>query len=250
MRLVSRRSAGRSAEAQFGAAREAWRRRVLRRIRLWLYAVLAALFVLEWRWGGHLLDWTLGLAFGALMALGLWVYDSPPKHIEDWRTGAEAERRTAKALRAIERDGWVVAHDLAAGRGNRDHVLVGAAGVFLLDSKHLLGTTSVEGDVVRVERPDNPPASYELRRLAAGARAAAAGLKADLQAPAGGRVWVQAVIVVWGEFPAGVVEGDRVTFVAGEQLTQWLRGQRERITPARRAALASAVRGLPTAEPG
>jgi hypothetical protein len=33
------------------------------------------------------------------MATAMWVYDSPPTHIERWRTGAAAERRTTSQLR-------------------------------------------------------------------------------------------------------------------------------------------------------
>src|SRR5216117_1827950 len=101
MQLFSRGSAGRSAEAHFRTSRAAWRRRVLHPLRPWLFGVLALLFVVEWVWGGHGLAWSLGLAFGAIMATALWVYDSPPAHIENWRTGAEAERQTAKQLRRL-----------------------------------------------------------------------------------------------------------------------------------------------------
>ena len=47
---------------------------------------------------------------------------------------------TAKALRGLEDEGWIVMHDLPAGRGNIDHILVGPGGVFLLDSKRLDGS--------------------------------------------------------------------------------------------------------------
>src|SRR3954471_9346282 len=194
MQLFSRGSAGRSADAHFRSSRAAWRRRVLQPLRPWLFAGLALLFIVEWRWGGHALDWSLGLQVGAIMAMAWWVYDSPPAHIERWRTGAQAERQTAKQLRGLERDGWRVVHDVRSERGNLDHVLVGPPGVFLLDSKHLTGSTSVAGDVLRVERPDDPLASYEVPRLAAGMRAGAARLGARLEALAPGRPWVQAVV--------------------------------------------------------
>jgi hypothetical protein len=135
------------------------------------------------------------------------------------------EKRTAKVLRALERDGWHVAHDLPSRYGNRDHVVVGAAGAFLLDSKAYEGVVAVDGDSLRVERPDNPRATYELRRLAPGLRAAAAALKAELQESGGWGVWVQVVVVVWSSFPQRVVAGDRVVFVHGNELVQWLRSR-------------------------
>jgi hypothetical protein len=117
-------------------------------------------------------------------------------------------------LRALERDGWHVGHDLPSRLGDRDHVVVGAAGAFLLDSKAYKGVGAVDGDSLRVERPDNPRAAYELRRLAPGLRAAAAALKAELQAWGGGRVWVQVVVVVWSPFPQRVVATASRSFTA------------------------------------
>ncbi len=188
--------AGAWAAGQFRAARGAWRRRVSPRVGAAFLVALVVLYAIEAVWGGHLLDWTVGILCGALVGVWMWLWDSPPARIEAWRIGADAERRTARTVRPLLGEGWHVVHDLPAQRGNRDHVVVGSAGVVLLDSKHLGGTAVVEGELVRVERPDNPRATYQLPRLAAGMRAAATSLKADLQRPAGGRVWVHANVVL------------------------------------------------------
>jgi hypothetical protein len=61
-----------------------------------------------------------GLFLGGLVALvtgwGLWFRPSPDASA--WRRGAAGERRTARLLAALERNGWVVLHDLA-GPGSR-----------------------------------------------------------------------------------------------------------------------------------
>lgn len=175
--------------------------------------------------GRSTLDWSLGIATGAVCAVYIALRDSPPAHIENWRTGAQGERRTARALARLPRADWQVVHDRAGHRSNHDHIVAGPSGVFLLDTKWLGGRMTVEGEVVRVERPEDPASSYELRRLAAAARAGAAALKRDLDV-VGVRVrWVRAVIVLWGEFPQRVYEGSRITYVHGSTLVGWLEAQ-------------------------
>jgi hypothetical protein len=54
-----------------------------------------------------------------------------------WRRGARGERRTARRLRPLLRNGWTVLHDVAipGSRANADHLLIGPPGMFLVDSK-------------------------------------------------------------------------------------------------------------------
>jgi hypothetical protein len=84
-----------------------------------------------------------GLVLGGLAALvtgwGLWFKPSP--EAVAWRRGAAGERRTARLLGPLERQGWVVLHDLAVpgSRANIDHLVIGPGGVFVIDSKHYRG---------------------------------------------------------------------------------------------------------------
>jgi hypothetical protein len=59
-----------------------------------------------------------------------------------WRRGARGERRAARALRKLIRQGWTVLHDVAilGSRANADHLLIGPPGVFLVDTKAWHGT--------------------------------------------------------------------------------------------------------------
>jgi hypothetical protein len=47
-----------------------------------------------------------------------------------WRRGAEGERRTARLLGPLARQGWVALHDLAipSSRANLDHLVIGPGG--------------------------------------------------------------------------------------------------------------------------
>jgi Nuclease-related domain len=60
--------------------------------------------------------------------------------------GAAGERRTAHLLAALERQGWVVLHDLAVPRSqaNIDHLVIGPGGVFVIDSKQYRGRLQLD----------------------------------------------------------------------------------------------------------
>jgi hypothetical protein len=62
--------------------------------------------------------------------------------------GCAGERRTARHLNKLVRQGWTVLHDLAipGSRTNGDHLLIGPPGVFLIDSKTWHGTITLAVD--------------------------------------------------------------------------------------------------------
>lgn len=49
--------------------------------------------------------------------------------------GAAGEEHVGGLLDELSRDGWSVIHDASFGRGNVDHIAVGAAGVFTIETK-------------------------------------------------------------------------------------------------------------------
>lgn len=65
----------------------------------------------------------------------------PPEDTLAWRRGAQGERRTARLLAPLERQGYQVFHDLAipGSAANLDHLVVGPTGVFMIDSKRYRG---------------------------------------------------------------------------------------------------------------
>lgn len=66
-------------------------------------------------------------------------------------------------------------------------------------------------------------------KIARQARSQGAELNRTLTQRGHPGVWVTAAVAIWGDFPQGQSEGDRVTCVAGHQLVQWLRGQPARL---------------------
>lgn len=175
-----------------------------------------------------------GLSTGAVMTMVLSIRESPPGYIQRWQLGAWGEQATAKALRPLERGGWTVLHDRRIGsrRGNVDHLLVGAAGVFLLDSKRWSGITTVSAGVASVARHEDPDLPSELwDRLPASVRGAAAGVHARVKEVSRIHVFVKPVVVVWGEFPQREAAGDGFAYLHGDELVRWLRAQPLRLQP-------------------
>jgi Nuclease-related domain len=90
----------------------------------------------------------LGLVAGGLAAVaaGWGLRFKPSTDAAAWRRGAAGERRTARLLARLERDGWVILHDLAVpgSRANLDHLAIGPGGVFVIDSKQYRGRLQLD----------------------------------------------------------------------------------------------------------
>jgi hypothetical protein len=138
--------------------------------------------------------------------------------------------------------GWTITHDLdLPGAGNIDHLAVGPAGVFVLDSKAWGGVVSVDQDGATITPRDDPDAAWVARGQHRGAARTAARVSRVLAAatrmaaPA-----ARSVVVVWGTFPQRVAASGGITYVAGEHLHDWLLGQRHCLNRAELAALSAA----------
>ena len=60
--------------------------------------------------------------------------------IERWDRGATGEEVVGEYLAALEPAGWLTLHDVTVGaRGNIDHVVVGPAGLFTIETKSHAG---------------------------------------------------------------------------------------------------------------
>jgi hypothetical protein len=89
----------------------------------------------------------IGLAVVAL--LGWRLRFRPSEQARSWRRGAHGERRTARRLDRLTRDGYVVFHDLAVPGNtgaNVDHLVIGPSGVFVIDSKQWTGSVHQSTD--------------------------------------------------------------------------------------------------------
>jgi hypothetical protein len=239
-----RKQAGRSADERFREGLEAWRKRHRNK-----FAILCGLFVVPpaIAWVAAPEPWSTVAVFIAGFFVGMLVlaWDSPPEFIENKRRGAEGERRTAKALRPLVKHGWTVVHDLPGQYGNRDHVVVGPPGVFLLDTKHVRGVGALDNGVLTVNRPEDDRATYPWPRLARAITGASAGLRNELasrvRVP---RLWVHPVVVVWPVFEGEPQTVGNVTYLGGQEIADWLSALDAELTPEHVAALGEAVRQI------
>jgi hypothetical protein len=88
-----------------------------------------------------------GLAVAALV--GWRLRFRPSEQARAWQRGAHGERRTARLLRRLIRDGYVIFHDLAVPgntSANVDHLAIGPTGVFVIDSKQWTGSVHQGAD--------------------------------------------------------------------------------------------------------
>jgi hypothetical protein len=83
----------------------------------------------------------LGIGLAAGVVVGWRLRFRVPRNTRAWRDGARGERATARLLRRLPRHGYTVFHDVAipGTPANADHVVIGPAGVVLVDSKRYAG---------------------------------------------------------------------------------------------------------------
>jgi hypothetical protein len=201
--------------------------------------VYVALFVVS---RDHLWVFFAGMLAGGFLALFVAALNTPPSWIENYQLGAWGESRTAKTLTPLLNDGWTVINDISRWKSNLDHVLVGPAGVFVLDTKNYSGTITVERGNLTLAYGSGKRARVVGDALARQARAQGAALHEVLQRRGIERAWASAIIVFWAEFPQQIAGGNRVTYVHGDALVSWLRSQPTKLTPERVAAVAGALR--------
>jgi hypothetical protein len=245
--LSWRRHAGRSGGRIFKEARSEWRRGVRWRFGLVLGGMLLlavpALLVPK---VGQL---SAGMVIGGVLGMAMWVWDSPPTFIENWRMGRDGERWTEKELKPLQRDGWRVVHDRASGfyDTNFDHVVVGPRGVFLLDTKNRWGTFAIEDRVLSCHHHSAPQSDYSMPKLERQMMGAAGGLERFLNERVGWIIDVWPVVVLWAGFEAREGTIGKVQIVHGSQLEAWLRKQPVRIAGADVVTIAATVESLPPA---
>lgn len=229
-RRRNRRRAGASARQQYRQHLRQWRRR--NRIlfaTIWALALIlyCALIYLS---RDHLAFFFLGMLAGVAVAVAVAAFNSPPQWIENYLRGAWGEERTSAELVSLLDEGWVIIHDLARLTHNLDHVLVGPPGVFVIETKNFGGTVAVRRDMVTIQYADHGKPLPMGDKIARQARSQGVEVNRMLTQRGHLKVWVTAAVAIWGDFPQGQAEGDRVTFVAGDQLVEWLRGQRARLS--------------------
>jgi hypothetical protein len=198
-------------------------------------APLAALGVLGLLIEGHGLAWLAGLLAGA--STTAWLVGVRAVTLSPATTGIDhGDADTREQLSLLQAAGWSAIHDLDARHARYRHVAIGPGGVILVQSQ-------------RLEHPwasDDPGSQRELLILRRRALAAAGNLRHEIEDSMGIPGWVQAVVVVWSEFPPGCLQDGRCVFVAGPRLIDWLRRRPEQLSPARAAEIHAALQRLAT----
>lgn len=249
--LLTRNGAGRSAEKKYERLADAWLHRTFGMrysLYFWTLFVAVVLVVINLDLSKN---WALfaGLLLGASFVGWLLLPAAlMPGHIFSWQMGAWGEQKTASELKALKREGWVIRHDAAWGRGNHDHVLAGPA-VYVVNSKNFPDyVASVEGEAVRLSRIDDAEDGYFADGWFGSARAEADWLEKRLRRELGFGVAVYPVIAVWARFAEGQRYVGEVSVVRGDRLVEWLRSRpHDLIHPERRESVLAVVKGLPAA---
>jgi hypothetical protein len=187
---------------------------------------------------GSLLAPRLSLVLGGLAAVaaGWALRFRPSPDAVAWRRGAAGERRTARLLAPLERNGWAVLHDLAlpGSRANLDHLMIGPGGVFVIDSKQYRGRLQLDptGRLWHGRYPLAPA----LRAVSFEADQAAQVL------PDPGVPVLPLVAIHGAQVPWGRVVMDGVPVVAARRLPSMLRQLPPVLGPERVTALADQAR--------
>lgn len=225
------RGAGRSAEREFNRLR---RQNIRDEWRVWSLISLSVPSLVVWSaYAGAVAGRLLSAAAGLLIGM-LFVFWALGGHVSTfrWWLGVMGERETGREIEKLGPE-WHCEHDLVHEHGNWDHVLIGPPGVFLLDSKLLHGTAAAGYDVLRSGRLTFTGSSF---------RSGAWRVKELLEERLGFRApWVQAVVVVWADFPQGRHEEEDVVYLRGDQLQPWLSGLPQKMKAPQRAALVMAI---------
>ncbi len=236
-------TAGVYAERRYEAGLRSWQRGI-RRVMVMIVGPSLLVGVVVLLLDGHPISWFAGALAGAGGGVWGWVRESPPEYVENWHLGAEGERKTERALEPLAKAGWSFAHDIQGPGGNIDHIAVGPAGVYLLETKNPRGSVEIRKGVTHVRSRHDPDRTTPLRSVRPQAAGAAARVKHEIEERSGIRTWVQPTVVFWSDFPAQIVEDDRCVYVHGSRLASWLRERPETLDQQQVERVAAAIASL------
>lgn len=205
-----------------------WRRSIRVPLLVMVALGFGMIAIVEWVFPHH--SFVAGAFLGGTEAALLVTWTEPPHRVRKWKLGGEGERRTGRELARLVSAGWKSYHSRAARYGDLDHVVIGPGGVYLLDSKNLDGALSVDARGLTQSFGDSERDSFTLSKLGNALRGEAVNLRNRIEDVAGLRCWVQAVVVVWGDFNDSTTEVENVVYVAGRELESWMRARPKRLS--------------------
>jgi hypothetical protein len=202
--------AGRWALEQFRSRRRRKLREEWREVSK-LLAILAASTAAAVLTTGFVQLFAVGImGFSIAICMALWLLGDVRALPYVW--GALGEQQTAGELAQLG-DRWLCVHDIARAKGNWDHICVGPAGVFAIESKTVSGPAVVRDDSLRCGR---------LLYRGAEFRRAAVELREEIGRAGTAAPYVQAVVVIWGNFSQRIHVEEQVIYIAGDELLAWL----------------------------
>lgn len=228
--------------AERGAHERSWRATWLADLGAGLGVVAIGVLVLIF--DGQELSWLAGLVAGA--AAGAWVAvrrgagrtpirlsfaGRTPARSSQRPSARSAERQTEAAISFLEHSGWRFLHNVPGIDTTYDHIAIGPGGVILMQSMSPAGVVTMQSGEPVLEHPATSGAQPRLERLRPRALADAAAFRDGVQRLTGRRLWVQAVVVFWSEFPDGCVADGRSVFIHGSRLAEWMARRPHQLDP-------------------
>jgi hypothetical protein len=166
-----------------------------------------------------LVAFAVGLADATVLwVMALWIIEATGS--TTWRLGAEGEQWTADELQKLG-PGWQSVHAVGIGAGDVDHVVMGPAGVFALETKRTSGRWSRRDPKTRRLLESALDQAWRNRQ------AVRLRLRNHV-----GAIEVTPVVVLWGRCDDGVTDPDsELPVVHGSELVAWLRGRPSLLVP-------------------
>jgi len=184
----------------------------------WVLSALFLLLLVAWEWLRYFhplptTPWVVTVCAIALMGFAAWRFLRLLPTIRQLRQGAEGEKAVGQFLERLRGEGYQVFHDIVADGFNIDHVLIGPAGVFTVEtktwSKPMRGDARVSYDgttlLVAGWAPDRNPV--------VAAKSQARWLKALLADTTGRQLPVRPVVVVPGWYVEATPGSQREVWV-------------------------------------
>ncbi|MFZ0089868.1 MAG: nuclease-related domain-containing protein [Solirubrobacteraceae bacterium] len=193
---------------------------------------------------GHDVSWLAGMLAGAGAAASIVLGRGAARADERRGAGGRADRQTQLALKALEPEGWRFLHDVPGSEGPHDHIAVGRGGVILIESLAPQGVVTMRSGTPILEQRRDGDAEPQRRRVRPRALDHATTFRDDVHRLTGCRTWVQAVVVFWCDFPAGVVADGRCVYIHGSRLVDWLQRRPQQLEPAETDDVFAAVEQL------
>lgn len=175
----------------------------------------------------------------AMLAWAAWAI-KPAQQVPDARIGEEDEILTARELDKLGRAGWRPVHDRKLGKSNVDHIIVGPGGVFAIETKNLKGPISVKKGKIKQGSVEHGSAN---NKCIDGALAIHDVIKLETER----HMWVEGVVVFWGDFQQRICQEKNVTYLAGEELVAWLHERPAKFSGTEIDEVVTAIAGMPAA---